>query len=334
LAEYFVGNHRKTVDESLKSFATRRFGTETFERIIQPLVAGIYSARAEELSMQATMKRFLDLEQEHGGMIRAARAKRQTDANRQASGARYGMFVTPKHGMQSLVDALVQQLAEVNVRCEFPVREIGHNAAHWQINGDDDVFDAVVVTGNASAAASMLRLENGIVESLRSISFGSMIVVTVECELEDFKAAPQGFGCVIPEIENRNLIACSFASNKFAGRSGEGKMLLRCFVGGRNVDQWKDSRDEELIEMVAGEIKELLGFSPNTQPRYEVFRWLNCMPQYRIGHVELVAKIKHQTAEYPGLAVAGCSYDGVGIPACIASGKAAARKIGEYLAAK
>ena len=104
-------------------------------------------------------------------------------------------------------------------------------------------------------------------------------------------------------------------------------MLLRCFVGGSNVSQWRDANDSQLIEMVNSELSQLIGFEPGDQTKFDVMRWLDCMPQYRVGHLQLVEQIKNAVGDHNGLSIAGASYDGVGIPACIASGKQAAEDV-------
>lgn len=331
LSDFFLRPRTVGSDESLKSFATRHYGVETFERIIQPLVAGIYSARADQLSMHATMKRFVDMEREHGSLIRAAMAKRRTSGFEESSGARYGMFVAPKYGMGSLVKALIDRLHDVEIKTG-QVEQVCYRNRQWEIDSEDRQFDGLICAASASTAARVLNLEGALREKLATISTGSMLVVTVACDDRCFaQGRPRGFGFVVPEVENRNLIACSFAANKFAGRAPEGEMLLRCFVGGRSVEKWRSKSDQELIAMVQRELGELIGFESDTATQYRVFRWLDCMPQYHVGHLELVREIQEEVAQFPGLQLAGCSYDGVGIPACIASGRRAAEYILELL---
>ncbi len=331
LREAFLRPSALEADESLESFATRHYGEQTFERIIQPLVSGIYSAAAEELSVHATLKRFVEMEREHGSLIRAARAKRLASGIEESSGARYGMFVAPKNGMGSLVEALIRNLDTVEIRKSVKVQNVEPENGKWKLDSGSGRFDGIVFAANANAAASTLQLDESTINLLMSISFGSMIVVTVACDESSFSSGrPRGFGFVVPEIENRNLIACSFASNKFAGRAPRQKMLLRCFVGGRNVGRWIDQGDDKLIAMVQQELGDLLGFKSDEFSRYDVFRWTHCMPHYRVGHLQLIHRINDAIAQYPGLELAGCSYDGVGIPACIAAGKKAARRVLQF----
>ena len=332
MCDYFVRPNSMEADESLSSFAIRHYGRQAFERIIQPLVAGIYSAKAEELSVHATMQRFVQMEREYGSLIKAARVNRKNSQREESSGARYGMFVAPKNGMQSLVDAVSTKIDNVDVRLATPVERVTFDGKAWRVN-DSMSFDSMIFTANARVAAKTIDLDPSLLNLLRSISFGSLIVIAITCSLKSFpKGKPKGFGFVVPEIENRELIACSYASNKFAGRALKGSMVLRCFVGGRNVERWRESSDNELIEMVHRELGELIGYSHTKSDQFDVFRWMDCMPQYRVGHLELVKAIKESVHNYPGLSLAGCSYDGVGIPACIASGKRAAKDTANFLA--
>ncbi|MEM9409738.1 MAG: protoporphyrinogen oxidase [Planctomycetota bacterium] len=336
LVELFLRPRSDQPDESLKSFAVRHYGEEIFERLIQPLVAGIYSAKAEELSIQATLKRFVDMEREHGSLIRAAQLKkRKNKFDRESSGARYGMFLSFKNGIGSLVDRLVDELQNQNVTMTIgqPIRAIQPiDVSRWRLDGGRGFqreVDGVIVAVNSQVASQLLP-ESMVQtkEKLETITMGSLIVVSIATDHESFvNEIPKGFGFVVPEIENRDLIACSFSSNKFDNRAGQRKFLMRAFLGGRRVNDFLHLEDRDLVSKVVKDLGELVGFKPTDKTEFRVTRWENCMPQYKVGHLELVATIKEHLAKTPRIQLAGCSYDGVGIPACIESGKIAAKKI-------
>ena len=333
LMERFCQPKNSNADESLKSFAVRHYGTEFFERIIQPLVAGIYSAKAEDLSMHATLRRFVDMEEQYGSLIKAAaNTNRKKEVEQQSSGARYGMFVTPKNGFSSLIDTIAQNLKDVEVRLNSLVDSVATDeTGTWQIKcgSSQQTYDGVVLATSANVAANQIsQLDPELSDLLKSIQFGSMIVVTIQCDSSSFPVEfPTGFGFVVPEIENRKLIACSFSSNKFAGRSPEGKFLLRAFLGGRKIRESITMNDQQIQQTVCEELKQLIGYQHNDAAIYRVFRWENCMPQYRVGHLELIDRVDQKVQGHPGLALAGSSYKGVGIPACIHSGQQAADRM-------
>jgi hypothetical protein len=135
-----------------------------------------------------------------------------------------------------------------------------------------------------------------------------------------------GFGFVVPAVEKRRIIAGSMASVKFPGRAPEGKVLLRVFVGGALQPELGELPDDEIRQLVLEELRELIGLSG--EPEFcEVIRWLSMMPQYHVGHLDLVAKIEERSAAIPHFALAGNAYRGVGIPFCIRSGEQAAERV-------
>ena len=134
-----------------------------------------------------------------------------------------------------------------------------------------------------------------------------------------------GFGIIYPHIDQGSTIAISFSSNKFSGRAPEGKLLLRFFIGGALQEELVDLRDEDLIKIALDQFEKSMGCRPS--PEFQsVFRWKNTMPQYHVGHLDRVGRIETLTAGITGLELAGKSYRGVGIPACIVSGFAAAER--------
>ena len=328
LAERFVKARTATDDESLRSFAVRHYGEEVFQKLIQPLVAGIYSADANELSIHATLDRFVRMEAEHGSLIKAARAARQKAAA-ESAGARYSLFFAPKAGMQAVVDAMVAQMPDVTFRTDTCIESIRRNQ-NWEVTLKDQTeqFDAVILTTRANSSASLLENVNQELEStLNSFQFGSMVVVCIGCRENSFpNGMPTGFGFVVPEIENRDIIACSFSSNKFEQRAPAGHFLMRCFMGGSQASRWVTASDDELIETARRELQDLIGYQPGDHDFYRVMKWQSCMPQYLVGHQAKVQQVRDLTAEQQGLELAGCSYSGVGIPACIQSGREAAER--------
>jgi oxygen-dependent protoporphyrinogen oxidase len=327
LGEYFVPRRKATDDESLADFARRRLGVEAYERLIQPLVGGIYTADAEKLSIRATLSRFVEMEQRHGSLIRALRKQSRAGGHdASAAGARYSLFVAPRDGMSSLIDALAGRLPPDCVRLSAPVEKLALRAdGRWQIDGE--TFDAVIVAVPAHRAARLLAEQHvELAAGLTSIRYAGCAIALVGYRRADVGHPLDGFGFVVPEIEGRRILACSFSSNKFPGRAPEGEVLLRVFVGGARHPEQMELNDDQLRRIVREELSQLL--SIRGEPTYfEVARWTNAMPQYYIGHTKRVEMIESIVAETPGLALAGNAYRGVGIPDCIHSGQQAAEKI-------
>ena len=192
-----------------------------------------------------------------------------------------------------------------------------------------EIFDGVILATPARAAASLLAAESEF-EALRgnldAIETASSAIVVMGIDTKYLQQSFNGYGIIYPHSDGGDVIALSFSSNKFAGRAPEGKVLVRCFIGGALRGELVDRDDAELIAIATRQMSESIGLggSPDFA---DVFRWRNCMPQYHLGHLDRVTAIDATAASYKSLAFCGNSYHGVGIPACIASGNRAAESM-------
>jgi oxygen-dependent protoporphyrinogen oxidase len=319
-------------DESLGSFVRRRLGAEALERVAQPLVAGIYTADPDDLSLAATMPRFLELERRERSVILALwRAGRRT-REPGTSGARWSLFVTFKDGMGELVEALAARLPVGAAALEHRVTGIERMGAAWRVAtgaGQSIVADRVIVATEASAAARLLRYVDPAVAALLSdIPYASSATVTVAYRRPDIPHPLDGFGFVVPRVEGRAILACTFSSVKYPGRAPEGMALLRCFLGGALNERVLAGSDDDLLATACVELRAALGVTA-APILTRVHRWPFAMPQYRVGHIDRIAAIMRAVDGLPGLVLAGGGYRGVGISDCIHSGEtAAARALG------
>lgn len=308
-------------DEDFASFAIRRFGQEAFDVLIQPLVSGIYSADPKKLSMNATMSRFVEMEKQDGSLIKAVREK-ASSSDAKASGARYNLFRTPRDGFASLIDSLVDSLDGVEIKTGHSVHQVTQSSrGTWMVSHEEGEIesDAVIVAAPAQPAARMLSGFEPLAGELSGIETTSCAVVAMGIDRSDLPEEFEGFGIIYPHIDGGSMIAISFSSNKYSGRAPDGKLLLRFFIGGALQEQLVDLPDDDLFKLALDQFEKSLGCRPS--PEFQtVFRWKNAMPQYHVGHLDRVARIESLTAALPGLELAGKSYRGVGIPACIASG--------------
>ncbi len=329
--EYFTPTKKDDADESLASFARRRLGRQAYERIVQPLIGGIYTADPEKLSMQATMSQFVEMERQHGGLIRGMKKMaKEGEAEQQASGARYGLFLAPRDGMSSLVDAIAARLPDGCVRLNCPVTQLVRTRdAAWRIvAGDsDEQFDAVIVALPAARAAALLgEVDHELAGDLARIPYAGASVVVSAYRRDQIEHPLDGFGFVVPLVEQRRILACSFASVKFSGRAPDDCVLLRTFVGGACQPELAELPDDALRTLVSEELAELIGV--RGEPLFcEVARWPGAMPQYHVGHLQLVERIEQRASSLGGLELAGNAYRGVGIPQCIHSGQQAAERL-------
>lgn len=319
-------------DESLASFVRRRLGREALDRLVQPLVGGIYTADPLDLSLSATLPQFQKMEQEHRSLILAGiRQARNTKAvDLSASGARYGLFVTLKDGMGTLPRTLAESLPGGILRLSTPVRKITKQesgSGGWRVellNGAPIDADAVVVSTEAYSTARLLDgFDPELALHLRAIPYASSAVLNVAYRREQVAHPLDGFGVVVPRVENRDILAVSFTSVKFPSRAPLGTVLMRVFVGGATQPELFDYDDTAMRQMVRRELAELLGVKGD--PLLEVIaRHTRAMPQYTLGHMDRVRTIRRLQSRHSGLIIGGNAFDGVGVPDCVrAAGEAA-----------
>lgn len=325
-----------TDDESLESFAVRRLGREVFERLVQPLAAGIWTADPARLSMAAACPEFLAMERESGSLWVGERRRLRSAAEAGTAGARYGQFLTLASGIETLPRRLGERLAAGGVRfvTAAAMAVSRHPAGGWSVALDAApavAADAVVVAAPAPAAARLLAGVDGrLAADLGGIEYAGSAVVVLGFRRDDVAHPLDASGIVVPRRAGRRILAISFASAKFPGRAPAGHVLLRVFAGGA-LDPSSLALDDAALESLAhDEAAALLGIR-GRPVLSRVERWHGAMPQYHVGHVDRVARIDAALAAHPGLALAGAAYRGVGIPQVIASGQAAARRIIEAI---
>ena len=333
LAERFVPKAKAGTEESLKTFATRRYGKEMFQRIIQPLVSGIYTADPDRLSMNAALPQFVSLEQKYGSLHRAAR-KHKKGADSTSSGARYGLFRAPRNGMETLLTALEETLArKTTIRKNTSIRKVTKTGRSFELHFDNSLaterFDRLIVATPVSKAAQLLDHMLPTSEASR-IESVSTAIICLGFERDQIRHPLNAFGFVVPAVERRRILAGSFTNVKFPSRAPADHSLIRVFVGGALQSGILKRDDEQLVQLAEAELGELLNV--RGEPNYaKVIRWNQATPQYNLGHKKRVASLMQATAEISGLAICGNAYSGVGIPQCVKSGFDAANKVAEDL---
>ncbi len=325
-------------DESLASFVQRRLGREAFERLVQPLVGGIYTADAEKLSMAAALPRFWKMEQVHGGLMRAVwKGRKHAENGSAGSGARYSLFVTLREGMSQLVEALAARIGQARIRLQTPVNALQRMDEGWRLSladGSTAQHGAVIVATPAFHSAALLRgLDGSLADELDGIPYAGAVLALAGYRLDQIARPPRSFGFVVPALERREILAASFSSLKFPGRAPEGRILIRVFLGGAMRPDQLDLADAQVQTIVRRELGELLGVAGEPE-LFRVQRWPKAMPQYHVGHLDRMTRIAEHMTAFPSLALAGNAYTGVGIPQSTASGTAAAERVYVHLAAR
>ena len=323
--DYVLPARREEGDESLGGFIRRRLGREAWERLVEPLMAGIYAADGDQLSLAATFPQLRNAERQHGGLIKGVLAARRLALSPVPGSA----FLTPTGGLGELVTALDNRLrdAGVVIRTGTAATAVMPSDPGFDVrfaDGDAIQADAIIVATPAYVAAGLLaNLDATLVVDLDAIPHASTAIVTLAYRREEIPRPLDGHGYVIPRVEGGPILACTWSSRKWAGRSPDGWELIRVFIGRSGRDEVLASNDEWLVALATQEAAARLGVSaPAALMR--VHRWPRGMPQFLLGHSKRVARIESALRDHPGLYIAGNAYHGVGLPDCIASGERAA----------
>ncbi len=345
-------------DESVAALVERHFGKEAVDRLADPLLSGIYGGDSTQLSARTVLPKLVEMESQYGSLtrgmlaahrqMRAMMAARSASANGaggtsgqggqragggQASGPR-SIFTTLKGGLQQLVDTLEARLDPGWVRKSTAVKLVERIGGGWRIEcaGSDENYDAVIVASPAWAAGGLLAATDAALgDDLSAIPYSSSITVNLVFDEAQLGRLPDGFGFLVPTVEGRAMLACTFVHRKFVGRTPTGKAVLRAFLGGAKNEALLDQSDEVLVATVRRELSEILGarvIGPHIPAEAsQVSRWPRAMAQYAVGHQERMKRVKERVATLPGLRLAGNAYDGIGIPDCIRTGRNAAKEL-------
>ena len=343
-------------DESVASLVRRHYGQEAVDRLADPLLSGIYGGDAEQLSAQSVLPRFVEMETKYGsltrGMLAGLRARkaaaeaarharnvaRDADQEFEDEGdepAAPPLFTTLRGGLQQMIDALEVRLDARRIRLQSPVFGVDHRDGIWTVMARrpegtrSEEYDAVIFATPAWITGELLReVDRKLSDELVAIPYSSSATISLVFDGADLDPLPAGFGFLVPAVERRAMLACTFLHRKFTGRTARGKSVLRAFVGGAHRASLLGQSDKALVELVRKELFEILRLSA-TPEFVDVRRWPRAMAQYSVGHKTRIERIKSLTAELPGLHLVGNAYDGIGISDCIRLGRKAARLLAD-----
>lgn len=330
--DYVLPRH-EAPDEALGAFVRRRLGDEAWERLVEPLMAGIYAADGDQLSLAATFPQLQLAEREHGGLIKGVVAARQ---NASAPGGPVRPpFLTPAGGLGTMVAALTGQLRQDGAVLRLGTRVLSvHQAlpgAGYEIALEGEAplqADAVILATPAHTTSELIRdLDGALSRDLADIPHASTAIVTLAYRTEQISRPLTGHGYVVPRVVGGPVLACTWSSRKWVGRAPDGWELLRVFLGrSGSGDALLEFDDAILVALAQAEVMTRLGAS-GAPALGRVQRWPLGMPQYILGHPERIARIEAAVAQHAGLELAGNALRGVGVPDVIRSGEAAAERV-------
>ena len=335
LLDVAVPARRDEADESVGSFVRRRLGSQVFDHLAEPLVSGIFSGDADQLSVLSTMPRLRQVELEQGGIIRGAIAQRRAAAPGPSPSARLTPFVSLAGGLGQLIDAMSEALGETDVRLNDAVVGLSSVDGGYRLDlssGETLAVDGVVLATPAPASADLLAtLASELADELRKIPYGSSVSISLGYPAGTLPVNA-GRGFVVPRAEGKAIRAVTWSSEKFEGRAPAGQSLLRVVIGRPGESWWRDAPDDYVVLRVRAELREILGI--DAEPTLaRVYRWVDAMPQYVVGHAARLLRIDWLAKAIPGVVVTGSALRGVGIPDNISAGKAAAEQLADRIIA-
>ncbi len=330
----FISPAPTGVDETLAAFGRRRLGGEALDKLIAPMVSGIFAGDPETMSLVSCFPRIAELEREYGGLIRAMimlgkQKKKDIAEGKVVSSAAGpgGTLTSFREGIQYLSDALAASLGGI-VRPGVAVTSVakGGSVPYRVTCGDGSEYEAdlAIMASPAFAAAEMLTgLDGGIAGVLRQIPYASMTVVCFGYSRGQITRSLDGFGYLIPKKERCSTLGTLWDSSMFENRAPEGKVLLRSMMGGACFPEYVTLSDDEVVARVRQDLMMTMGI--DAAPEFvRVFRHPQAIPQYTVGHGSRLQALEELLRSHPGLILTGNSYRGIGLNDCVAAAERAA----------
>lgn len=318
-------------DVAVGEFVAARLGREVVDRLVEPLLGGVYAGDAYRISLRSAVPQLFEAARTHDSLTEAVRDIQARATRNQQTGP---VFMGIQGGIGQLPLAVAESVRARGgeIVTGAPVTELRREAPiGWRIVAGDQVLqtDAVVVALPAPAAAALLGAEApAAAAELAAVEYASMALITLAYRRGE-TALPEGSGFLVPPVDGHTIKAATFASRKWGWIADENPdlLVLRTSVGRYGETEVLGREDGELVDASRHDLREATGLDA-APVATRVTRWDDGLPQYPVGHHARVARIREHVGKLPGLAVCGAAYDGVGIPACIASAYAAVDQLG------
>jgi len=336
--EFFVPKKEDERDETLGEFGRRRLGAEALDKLIAPMVGGIFAGDPETMSVKSCFPRIYQLEQEYGGLLKAMlRLAKQKRAERKAGKAVAsaagpgGVLTSFAGGLQDLTDAAAAALRGT-VRIGAAVADLRKTADGFdlQLEDGEKLSAEIVVTAVPAYALAKMLEEMSVVmaDVLRAIPYAPMNVVCFGYEREKITHSLDGFGYLIPKQEGCSILGTLWDSSIFPQRAPEGHVMLRSMMGGATNPSAIDFSDSKVQDYVMADLRDIMGI--DAAPDFvRIFRHQNAIPQYTRGHGQRLLALEEATHKYPGFFFNGNAFFGIGINDCVnAANRTAERVIG------
>lgn len=314
-------------DVAVGRYVAERLGHEVVDRLVEPLLGGVYAGDAYRISLRAAVPQLFEAARRERSLLAAVRTVRAAGAPgaNNLAAEPPPVFLGIEGGVGRLPEAVAEAVRSAGgtVLTNVAAHRLRRLVSGWELTCSDGVrsADAVVVALPAGPAAALLRREApAAAAELDGVEYASMALCTLAFRRADLPSQPSGSGFLVPPVEGRTIKAATLASNKWTWVAEQDRELfvLRTSMGRFGEERVLERTDAELVDLSLRDLREAVGVTARPVAR-RVTRWQGGLPQYTVGHVDRVARIREATARLPGLAVCGAAYDGVGIPACVAS---------------
>ena len=340
MGEPFAPPPPSGVDETLADFARRRLGQEALDKLIGPMVSGIFAGDPETMSLVSCFPRIAELEREYGGLFKAMfrlagkkRKERKAGAVSSSAAGPGGVLTSFKEGIQFLTDTLKEQLGD-NIRSGCEVTSLQREGESYRVTttGCGEIMaDLVILAAPAFASAEILKsLDSAMSNILSSILYASLSIICCGYEREMIGHPLDGFGYLIAKKEGRATLGTLWDSSMFENRAAPGKVLLRSMAGGACLPDLVNLPDGLLLSRVQDDLRLAMGIE--AEPSFvRIFRHRQAIPQYTTGHAARLNQLEEMQSAHPGLLLTGNAFRGVGLNDCVASSHLAVEKAMSFL---
>jgi protoporphyrinogen/coproporphyrinogen III oxidase len=332
--DFILPKGRPQIDQSLGLFFRRRLGDEVVENLIEPLLSGIYSGDIDDLSLMALFPNFYEMEQKHRSLVLGLKhtvPKRKKPVKKQ--GSRKGMFISLKNGLETLIEELEKQIDKETIQKETSVVKIVKGPSGYELtlaDGKIEKADIVVITTGHHLAQQMLK-DYSFMDIFKTMPANSLATVSMAFPKSKIQDDIEGSGFIVSRNSDFRITACTWTHKKWPGTTPDGKVLLRTYVGRTDDQEAVNLSDEEIIKIALNDLNKTMNITE--KPEFTIVsRYKNMMPQYNVGHLQMMEGVKQSLAsELPGVFLAGGSFEGLGIPGCIDQGVNAVDRILKFV---
>ncbi|MBB6443482.1 protoporphyrinogen oxidase [Bacillus benzoevorans] len=330
--DFILPRSRPVNDQSLGTFFRRRLGDEVVENLIEPLLSGIYSGDIDEMSLMSTFPQYYALEQKYRSLVLGM--KKTTPRRPKSTGIKKkGIFLSFKTGLRSFADAIEAKLDPGSIKKGFRAEKISQTNEGYKIelNGSEALYADSIIMAVSHQTVYSIFPEYEFFQGFKNVPSTSVATVALGFPKEAVTKDIDGTGFVVSRNGDYSITACTWVHKKWPHSTPEGKVLLRCYVGRAGDEAVVDLSDDEIVHVVLEDLAKTMDIS--MEPELVVIsRWHNAMPQYTVGHKDRMERATNgMLKELPGIFLAGCSYNGLGMPDCIDQGEDAVKKVLKYL---